>query len=706
MNPRLISRRRLSSASLMSQAARGLRSVSVENDAHRERARELYATGDPERYIRQIFGWTLARDQRRLIQVYLESTQLLAVGANATGKSAALAAMVLGWTFDAAGSMLVKEDGRPRGCVILIVAATGDAGLEAYQKHFLELGIRSRDRGHLLPGWGSHSPKSVSWQPMEGRWYMRRITAPATAGADEVSHHVLGAHHSNMVAWLEEVKAISPAVVEALKGRLRGADNRAVGSTNPTSAEGLGYQLSQVSRWPTVYSSAVGRIGHGDGESRVEQLEAHENVQQRREVFPGAVSHVVVEADLRDQRNFEIRGKLWNSSGEPPEGFCRPKAEAGDFPYALSPIGLEDVLGPRKDGYPGHPNVDVLVIRPLTGRAYGVIVGGWPPVDPRSLFGAYMLGKAVELGLSVPDVEGPPRVVGVDASYAEGGDEMIGTPWWGKSCRDLLELAWEARPGSGSSVQDGAQVLMMQHSKLKEFWEKEVMPNDGQISTQAGVSLPGVPDGHCSGSHVIQGASASVPSDPGRSSLNLVQGVNLQNGLTGTNFPGVPAIIGEPYSLAVTKSGAEAANQLVTRWGTIPIYQVDLGGGHGVGSSLKALGCTVRWMQFGGAAAKPLPSQERAAFNARSEWAFSLADAIGLGLVVMCRDRKAHEDLIAFGVPELKERAAPRGSGTGARVEVMKLQATELIKKMLGRSPDRGASILCASARPIVMTWK
>lgn len=658
MNPRMISRSRPSSAGLMSQAARGLRSVSVENDAHRERARELYATGDPERYIRQIFGWTLARDQKRALNAWMDNPILLLVGANGSGKSALLHVLTLGWGFDATGSTF-GEDGKCIGGIVLLIAPTGRATKKVYQKHFLGLGLKAKERGHLMPGWGRQSMRTADWQAEEGHWYIEGITATREAdSADEVSHYVLGVHHENLIILYDEIKAIPRSVVEAGKGRLRGALNKAGASTNPTSNTGLGYVLSQVEHWPTVYSSAVGRIGFGDGESRIEPLEAHENIQERREVFPGAVSHLAVEADLRDQRNFEIRGKLWDaksqwskgpshwdSSEEPPEGFCRPKAEAGDFPYALPPIGLKDVLGPREDEYPGHPGCDVLVIRPLTGIAYGRIVGGWPPVDPRSLFGAYMLGKAVELGLSVPDVEGPPRVVGVDASYAEGGDEMIGTPWWGKSCRDLLELAWEARPSDGSSIQDGAQVLMVQ---------------------------PG-------GEHIAEIIAT---------------------------FPGVPAIIGEPYSLDVTKSGAEAANQLVAKWGTIPIYQVDLGGGHGVGSSLKALGCTVRWMQFGGAAAKPLPSQERAAFNARSEWAFSLADAISLGLVVMCRDRKAHEDLIAFGVPELKERAAPRGSGVGARVEVMKLQATELIKKMLGRSPDRGASILCASARPIVMTWK
>ena len=111
------------------------------------------------------------------------------------------------------------------------------------------------------------------------------------------------------------------------------------------------------------------------------------------------------------------------------------------------------------------------------------------------------------------------------------------------------------------------------------------------------------------------------------------------------------------------------------------------------------LGCAVEWMQFGGGALSPLPGQLRAAFNARSMWAFDLADAIGLGLVAFCRDPKAHEDLIALGSPEAVERAAYRQTA-GAKVEVMMVKKTEEIKKTLGRSPDHGMSILCASARP------
>ena len=167
MNPRLISRRRLSSAGLMSQAARGLRSVSVENDAHRERARELYATGDPEKYIRQIFGWILARDQKRALNAWMDNPRLLLVGANGTGKSAILHALKLGWGWDATGSIL-GENGKCMGGILILIAPTGINTNRVYQKHILGLAKRAKERGHLLPGWGTHSTRSPLWIAEEG----------------------------------------------------------------------------------------------------------------------------------------------------------------------------------------------------------------------------------------------------------------------------------------------------------------------------------------------------------------------------------------------------------------------------------------------------------------------------------------------------------------------------------------------------------
>lgn len=644
---------------LMAAASRRLRPEYVAQDIHRERARRLAERGDPERYIFEIFGWRATRDQKRLTQAYLDHGKFMAVGANASGKSAWLAALFVGWGFDALAS-LPAEDSHPQGAVILIVAPTGPAGIEAYQKHFLELGKRAQERERILPGWGNHSSKSVNWTVQAGRWYMRQITAPAKTGSDEVSHHALGAHHDNMMIWVEEVAGVHPAIIEAAKGRLRSATNKLGCSTNPTSATGLGYQLSQVAKWPTVYSSAVGRMGYVTGNRDVEPLEAHENIQERRPVFPGAVSHIAVEEDLRDGRHFEIRGRLWNPeelllgeyreqvpTEDPPEGYSAPEPAAGDFPYALPSPGLKDTLGPREDGFPGHPAVEVLVIRPLTGTAYGRIVGGWPPIDPRSLFSAFMLAKAVELASRIPAPRGSPDVVGVDASVSDRGDEMIGVPWWGLPARELLELAWEARPGEGSSIQAGADVLMGLRDRI-----------DGEY-------------------------------------------VAAQD-----QRPGVPAIIGEPVSLPVGDQGSKAAQALVDRWGTSPVYQVDHAAGAGVGSSLISLGCEVMWMHFGGGALPSLPGQTRAAFNARAMWAFDLADAVQLGLVAFCRDQQAHEDLIAMGAPEQKTRAAARQLGAGGQIEVYKVRLKEIIKKILGRSPDRGDAILVASARPSVPRWE
>lgn len=651
----------------LSSSARLLRPDVIPQDAHRERAARLAERGDPERYIRQVFGWKLARDQQRAVAAWLDCKELILVGANGTGKSALAFMLAFGWSWDAEGSRF-QDNGSFVGGILLLIAPKGEAIKEAYQKHILTLGRMARDNGHLMPGWGQQSKKSASWVAIEGHWYIKGMTASKeAAGQDEVAHSVLGPHHENFVIVYDEIKAIAPSIVEAGKGRLvSGPKNKAIASTNPTSATGLGHKLSVIDGWRTVYSSAVGRLGYtaaeGEG-SGVEELKAHENVLARRSIFPGAVSHVSVEADLRTSSLFENRGQLWTGQGDPPEGYARSSATQGDFIYALPPAELEDVSQGRSDGFPGHSGVELQVLRPLTGVAYGRIVGGWPPMDPHSLFSEAGLLAAVQLRATLPAPEGPPRVVGVDASTSERGDEMVAVPWWGPPARELIQLAWGARPSEGASIQAGADVLLMARKVDGQFG-----PEHETIGSGTGVSTPAAQD----------------------------QRVH----------PGVPAYIGEPLPLPVAEAGAAAARILIDKWGKDPVYHLDPAHGAGVGSSLKAQDCKVRFMYFGGRAALPLPGQTRAACNARATWAFDLADAVGLGLVGMCRDPQARADLVALGAPEEVDRAAVKVVGAGGKVTYQKVREKVAIKKYLGRSPDRGDAVLEAGASMALPKWE
>ncbi len=684
----------------LSSSARLLRPDVIPQDAHRERAARLAESGDPEKYIRRVFGWKLARDQKRAVAAYLESRELLLVGANGTGKSILAFMLAFGWSWDAEGSRL-QNNGSFVGGILLLIAPKGEAIKEAYQKHILTLGRMARDNGHLMPGWGQQSKKSASWVAIEGHWYIKGMTASKeAAGQDEVAHSVLGPHHENFIIVYDEIKAIAPSIVEAGKGRLvSGPMNKAIASTNPTSATGLGHKLSVIDGWKTIYSSAVGRLGYtaaeGEGSGGVEELKAHENVFARRPVFPGAVSHVSVEADLRTSSLFENRGQLWTGTGDPPEGYARPSATQGDFIYALPSAELEDVSQGRSDGFPGHPGVELQVLRPLTGVAYGRIVGGWPPMDPHSLFSEAGLLAAVQLRSTLPAPKGPPRVIGVDASTSERGDEMVAVPWWGPPARELIQLAWGARPSEGASIQAGADVLT---AALLSSKVDKPPGTRGRQDSKVGSGKEGSQNARASGPHerspTVLEAIAGLAGVPASATQDM------------RAHPGVPAYIGEPLPLPVAEAGAAAARILIDKWGKDPVYHLDPAHGAGIGSSLKAQYCKVRYMYFGGRAALPLPGQTRAAHNARATWAFDLADAVGLGLVGMCRDPQARADLVALGAPEEVDRAAVKVVGAGGRVTYFKVREKPAIKKYLGRSPDRGDGVKLASASMALPKWE
>ena len=78
----------------MLKAAQVLRPGFSAQDEHRKRAAAL--AGDPERYLFDIFGWRLARDQKRAVEAWRTESKLLLIGANGTGKSALLHALALG----------------------------------------------------------------------------------------------------------------------------------------------------------------------------------------------------------------------------------------------------------------------------------------------------------------------------------------------------------------------------------------------------------------------------------------------------------------------------------------------------------------------------------------------------------------------------------------------------------------------------------
>lgn len=646
----------------------------------RDRAVELARGGDPEEYLREIFGWRLSDHQRKTVYAFLENQRLVLVGSNGTGKSVIGAGLTLGWTWDAKGSL---DDGKgmPVGCALLILAPTAAGVLEAYQSHFLELGRLAAESkkglsdGHLIAGWGDHSEDSVRWAPIKGRWYMRGITTRREAGTDEVSHAVLGPHHRNMIAWLEELKAIYPKLYEALRGRLVSKGNRAIASTNPTDTSGLAYRLStsQGTSWKTIYSSSIGARFREPATGELMEIPAHENVIYRREVIPGAVSHEAVEEDLRNGQNFEHRGLHYEGDGDPPAGFAVPNLKRGDFLYALPEADLPDKEGPRRDGIIGHPDAKVVVLRPRRGISYGRVIGTWPGTDPLSLFSRLAVQRAQSRWTSTsPD--GPPDGVGIDASLTDLGDEALGSPWWGPTARQVLRLAWAARPFK--EVQRAGRPAVEQYGSLADGAEALRTLDADELRKR-----------------VLSPDAWRSQSSGGLKALERWLEV------------GRMVYVGD--ALGLPASDEERAKELlISSYGRSPVYNVDPAFGRHFRAALRTARCRARDMSFGGAAAGPLDGQTRAAFNARAEWYFSVADLVDLDLIALPPSTLLMEDLVAIG-PPIPKRKASKAAGRGGKVDVFKLRPkSEIMEFLDGRSPDRGDTLALAGASPISGAWE
>jgi hypothetical protein len=402
-------------------------------DEHEERA--LGYLHDWERYAREILGdvpWS--RQQRRAADEIAEAIlggrpiRVLCKGGHGTGKSHGQDSMVT-WIWDVP-SRRRDENGQPRGCALILTAPKAKSLEQTAYHAMLERGRAAASRGHILPGWAPRradryagpSTGSVLWH--EGPWRMLALTARSTAEKD-VAHSAGGIHHPWLqILRLEEALGIPEEMIAAIEGLAISQRVAILAATNPTSR--LGYLYGHIRARPTEWKQVS-----------FSQLE-NQNVIQRREVIPGSVYHLNLEAALRSA-SFEDRG---------------PASEVGvdparlDVVYALPTLDTEDKPGPRADGVPGHPDAEPHVFRPLTSRAAGQHLGDWLEADAE---GALFRVLAIEAGMmsAPPTPDRHPDQVGVDCHPSRA-------PWacprWGPPARKLID-ANRATPENASAAQ-------------------------------------------------------------------------------------------------------------------------------------------------------------------------------------------------------------------------------------------------------------
>lgn len=558
-------------------------------DEHTERA--LGYLGDPEKHAFELQGsragarraWT--RQQRAAAEEAAEAIlegrpyRCLALGGHATGKSHWEDDLAI-WAWDVAGRR-PRPDGSPQGADLIVTAPKfTQAKRTSYYQLYLR-GQHAERQGHMLPGWAPRkadgyrgaSSSSVSW--WEGPWRMMDLTAKATADKD-VAHSAGGTHHPYLNLFrVEEAAGIIPELLSALAGLAASQRVAVLAATNPTSLASPFY-------------------GHVRQNSTLWTLESfsqaeHPNVVERREVIPGAVSHLTLEAALRSHV-FEDRGPA-ESTGLDPGRL--------DFVYALPPPGVPDKPGPRPDDVPGHPDGEPRVYRPTTAQAAGQHLGAWLEADPEdALF--HVAAIAARMALAT-EPDGAPDQVGVDCAPRRA-------PWacarWGPAARDAIE----SEEGQAAALRTLAG--MGSEAQLRELSQ---LP-------------PGVLAGMLRQSKGVDGGPEIRLSRPVE--LRWAGGDDLER-------------------------AAAAADHLIKLYGTSPSYLLDQAWGGGVGAALRAKGAKVELVMFGDPpTSKPLEAYGNL-LNRRAEMYAEAAAVLNPGLAVLPYSQVTLDQMRALGALEL-----------------------------------------------------
>lgn len=401
------------------------------------RQRRGYAT-DPHAYLADVLGLTLTPPQEDALQLLATEPRLLLPSANNQGKTFLLGAWGV-FVMDARAAIEDPDNGLPeQGARVLLPGPDHDTVFQTIYAEMLTMAARAEARGHLMPG--ERSEKSVLWR-VRPKWGVEVFSPPQRVG-QAVTHTASGRHHRNQVALIEEGQGVAEPIWRATEGMCSSDGNQIASAFNPTEASGPAYKRAQ------------------EGTYRVLHLDAfdHPNVRERRAVVPDAVDFKVIDARVRaDCRD---RGPYPGTPLEP---------EHGDFVYALPPRhAILPERGARADGFPGHPDAPLRVVRP-NGAFTAQVRGQWPKGSDGGLFGTAELDAAMARG-RLADVAGVPDAVGVDPAR-EGVDDATAAPRWGPGAAALLRAyadAEERGPAAIRDVVDGAHAVVGEITVLKK----------------------------------------------------------------------------------------------------------------------------------------------------------------------------------------------------------------------------------------------
>ena len=404
--------------------------------------RRSYA-GDPWKYFRDVFGWTLVPQQERALEVVEQHDRVILRGGNNLGKTEWLAGYGI-YCFDAVAALANEDEGLDeRGCFLLLLGPDHNTIQGTAYSALLRMRKRALRRGFPLPG--EPSDRSVLWAPRGEDWRVEAFSPPRESQTEHGDRIFMagasGRHHLNQVGLIEEAMGITEPLLVSTEGMCSTRGNKIICALNPDVPVGPIYDREQSRAYAVVEWDAF----------------EHPNVARRQYVVPAAIDFHVVDDAVRTCRD---RGAATDVA---------PDTTYGDFLYALPPPGAEEV-GARVDGVLGHPEGTPHVYRP-TARFSAQRRGKWPTSAEDRLFDPGALDEAMQRWRARPatDFATPPDALGVDPAGETGADDPVACPRWGLSAEALLLLY------AGCSG-DAAQLTALRAERRAWVGTLQVMP--------------------------------------------------------------------------------------------------------------------------------------------------------------------------------------------------------------------------------------
>jgi hypothetical protein len=605
--------------------------------------------GRPGDYCREILGVKLTAAQEEILRTIFDpcgKRRYLIRAGNNLGKTFVLACAVL-YVFDVLASLL-----RPgkitaeQGAGVILTGPTQKLVADTMYRQLLEIRAGAQARGFNFPGtWSDvqgENGEAKGFKPevnAAAKWYITTVI-PAQRVGQPVATAFSGRHAEIIYVFICEASGVPASTWASADGIASGSKNVVVADFNPTSATTEAFRRAQLSTWDVSELSALD----------------HPNVRQRRDAVPGgAISHQIIEGRILTE--CQCRG---------PYPGTEVDSEQCDFVYALPPAGMPEREGPRKDGYPGHPDAPLMVWRP-SGLFVPQVLGKFPLESQDGLFDMQAWNRSVARWKQRQAPARSPDRLGFDVAR-EGKDSSVGAPAWGRPAAELMR-AWrdaeveplledEDAPREPTPDIDLMRALLAGRAEEPEEETPEDRHRALVVSRRAMLEQPG---------HRL-----------------------YIGGLVVAKKGKAPEVIEDVY-VQLSRAGVDAPAGWVVDEGGVGAGAVDV---------LSLRGVTRRPVSFGGSPSAAEPG-EQLSENMRTQMAMRLAWLVAHDLIDLPDDAMLMEEArvarISYGdrpVTELGQRETVGRSKTRA---VARLMSRQDFIDALGRSPDRLTAVALAA---------